>query len=35
MNKYRKIYDSAIYHGMTDAYKDYMQNKKKKFKKIK
>jgi hypothetical protein len=35
MDKYKKIYDTAFYDGMIDAYKDYNKNKRKKFKKVK
>ena len=35
MDKYKKIYDKAMYTGMIEAYKDYVQGKRKKFKKIK
>lgn len=35
MDRYKKIYEMALYEGMKDAYNDYLNNKRNKFKKIK
>ena len=32
MEKYKKLYEEAIYVGMIDAYKDYLKKQRKKFK---